>query len=246
MSNKKLSVADFITIVTAISVAITAVTQAYFYFRLDALWLMPLINPSIYFLEVVKVFLFLLIIILATFALEELYAYIIRKTRVKHKLRLSEISTQELSKALINNRKLYERNFLWFYLVVIVILSFVFIVLNPIIFITNPFVFGMIIGGVLGCILIIFLEKSLAKVLRFGILGIAIILISIFNAEMKFGQLRDAPYVYVKGELNEKYRVVEITQDQVIALNDKSKNLEIRLIKADQIKKIVAEVRPNQ
>ena len=62
MSNKKLSVADFITIVTAISVAITAVTQAYFYFRLDALWLMPLINPSIYFLEVVKVFLFLLII----------------------------------------------------------------------------------------------------------------------------------------------------------------------------------------
>ncbi|MDY6487963.1 hypothetical protein SKM51_12305 [Acinetobacter faecalis] len=104
----------------------------------------------------------------------------------------------------------------------------------------------MIIGGVLGCILIIFLEKSLAKVLRFGILGIAIILISIFNAEMKFGQLRDAPYVYVKGELNEKYRVVEITQDQVIALNDKSKNLEIRLIKADQIKKIVAEVSPNQ
>ena len=63
---------------------------------------------------------------------------------------------------------------------------------------------------------------------------------------MKFGQLRDAPYVYVKGELNEKYRVVEITQDQVIALNDKSKNLEIRLIKADQIKKIVAEVSPNQ
>ena len=43
-----------------------------------------------------------------------------------------------------------------------------------------------------------------------------------------------------------KYRLVEVTQDKVIIFKGVDSNYQIQLMNTDQIKKIVAEVSPNQ
>lgn len=43
-----------------------------------------------------------------------------------------------------------------------------------------------------------------------------------------------------------KYRLVEVTQDKVIIFKVVDSNYQIQLMNTDQIKKIVAEVSPNQ
>lgn len=48
MKIKDLSLTDYISGVSAIGLAISVISQSYFYFRLDALWIMSLISPTIY------------------------------------------------------------------------------------------------------------------------------------------------------------------------------------------------------
>ena len=54
MKIKELSLTDYISGVSAIGLAISVISQSYFYFRLDALWVMSLISPTIYLFDVIR------------------------------------------------------------------------------------------------------------------------------------------------------------------------------------------------
>jgi MFS family permease len=241
MNDKKLSITDFFAIITAISVTITAATQTYFYFRLDALWLMPLINPSIYLIEVIKVFLFLLCVLLITAVLGGMYAWLTKKIRHKKKIKISELDAKALTKLLDKNRKLYKRNFTRFYMGIFAILSFalIFIFKHSYLLIT-PLLSGGILGAALGCVLTIFLEKDLSRELKFVLLVACIIFISFFNAEMKYSLLKFAPNVHL---LNDKHdfngtKLIEISQGKVILLKRQQQSNEFTIVDTNEIKKI--------
>ena len=215
MKLKELSFTDLIAIFSAISIIVTAITQAFFYFRLGALWLMPLINSSIYLIEVIKVFIFLFFTIVSVVFMEILYSKITKKYRLRQKIKLNEVTDKDLNKLLIKNRDLYNNNFIKFYLVVLLIVVLVFKLFN---FTSTPFYFGVIVGAILGCVLIVVLEKDVSRKFKFGILSLSLVFTSILNAEFKYNQLNSLETVYLTDEKSEfnKAKLVEISSDKAI------------------------------
>ena len=109
MKIKDLSLTDYISGVSAIGLAISVISQSYFYFRLDALWVMSLISPTIYLFDVIKVIVFLLILVGGVIALEQFYRYLTKKFR--HKKKIKYVESKSIDDLLIKNRANYERNF---------------------------------------------------------------------------------------------------------------------------------------
>lgn len=98
MKLKELSLTDLIALISTISVLVSVTSQAYFYYRLDALWVMSLLTPSIYFVEVVKVIILFILLFSNILIVELLFKKIIKYISGKKKVKLlnNEADVQEL------------------------------------------------------------------------------------------------------------------------------------------------------
>ena len=100
MKFKELSITEFLSIITAIALVVCVITQTYFYFRLDALWVMSLIPPSIYFFEIIKIIVIFIFSISLIFIFEECYKKLTKRFRHKRKIRY--IDSKSVQTILIN------------------------------------------------------------------------------------------------------------------------------------------------
>lgn len=237
MKIKDLSLTDYISGVSAIGLAISVISQSYFYFRLDALWIMSLISPTIYLFDVVKVIVLLLILLGGVIALEQLYRYLTKKFRHKKKIRYVE--GKLIDDLLIKNRVNYERNFYLFLCILICIFIFLFAFLK---FKTTFFLF-VILGIFLGIVMLIALDKTLSKEIRRTFLGLLLFVGSLLHGEYKYIQIVELPQVLLKDKKSEfnQSKLLEVTKTDAILFQRNNKGaVNFKIISLNQIDKIIA------
>ena len=62
MQLKEISITEIMGLLSFVGIAISVIAQTYFYLRLDAIWVMSIISPTIYLLDIIKVIVCLLVI----------------------------------------------------------------------------------------------------------------------------------------------------------------------------------------
>ena len=247
MKLKELSLTDLIAFFSAISITVTFTSQTYFYYRLDSLWLMAVITPSSYILEVIKVFLILFVLLIYILILKAFYDYSFKKKLTKKKVKLTSNNSLKIREILLKDRKKYE-SYLTIWVCIftggIVFTLLFFRVIDSSKSLIIPLLIGACVGGVLSLIF----SKNLDKSIKFSIWGIVIILVSLLNAEFKYNQLNRLETVYLTDEKSDfnKAKLVEISSDKAILLKrDIKTNIEIKIVPIDDIEKIVVEKRSN-
>lgn len=239
MKLKELSFTDLIAIFSTIAILVSIASQTYFYFRLDALWILSFLTPSIYFIEVIRVMILFILIFFNVICIEQVFKwglkYIVKKKRVR-------LSTYESTFDVLNKSyKKYETNQTIFFGVIVFV---EWILLDYFIgyFSITIFVFVCAISGL---ILALLIDKTLDRIVRFVTLGLIILFITALNGELKIRELKQTPKVFVKDNPTYEYKVLEVIQNRVIVFDDRKTNIEIKIVPIDDIEKIVVEKRSN-
>jgi len=237
MNIRDLSLTDYISGVSAIGLTISVISQSYFYFRLDALWVMSLISPTIYLFDVIKVIVLLLILVGGVIALEQFYRYLTKKFRHKKKVRY--IEGKSIDDLLIKNRVRYERNFNIFLCVLVCIFTFFLALLK----FRATLALFVILGIFLGIVILIALDKTLSKVTRRTFLGLLLFVGSLLHGEYKYMQIVELPQVLLKDKKSEfnQSKLLEVTKtDAILFQRDNKRAVSFKIINLNQIDKIIA------
>jgi hypothetical protein len=239
MKLKELSFTDLIAIFSAISILVSIASQTYFYFRLDALWILSFLTPSIYFIEVIRVMILFILIFFNAICIEELFKWGLKYIVKKKKVRLS--THQNSYDLLTKSYKKYETNQTIFFGVILFV---EWVLLNYCLgyFSITILIFVCAISGL---ILALLTDKTLDRMIRFVTLGLIILFITALNGELKIRELKQTPKVFVKDNPTYEYKVLEAIQNRVIVFDDKKTNIEIKIVPIDDIEKIVVEKRSN-
>ncbi len=237
MKIRELSITDYISGVSAIGLTISVISQSYFYFRLDALWVMSLISPTIYLFDVIKVIVFLLVLVGGVIALEQFYRYLTKKFR--HKKKIKYVESKSIDDLLIKNRANYERNFYIFLCTLICIFIFFLTFLK----FKVTLVLFVILGIFLGIVILIALDKTLSKVTRRTLLGLLLFVGSLLHGEYKYIQIVELPHVLLKDKNSEfnQAKLLEVTKTDAILFQRNNKGaVNFKIISLNQIDKIIA------
>ena len=78
MKLKEFSLTDIIAVISTVALVVTMASQTYFYYKLDALWVMSILSPSVYFIEVMKVLLLTSILIVGVSIFETIYSFLLK------------------------------------------------------------------------------------------------------------------------------------------------------------------------
>ena len=94
---------------------------------------------------------------------------------------------------------------------------------------------------ILGLSLALFKNKSLDLLTRRLTLILIVISVTALNAEIKISRLKNAPVVFIKESNSKVVRatLVEAYQDKIIVANSKDLNGGLKILKLDQVEKIV-------
>ena len=144
---------------------------------------------------------------------------------------------KEINILLIKNKKSYIRGFTVFS---ILLLMIIFCGLSKLgISVTNSIIYWTYF--ILGLSLALLTNKSLDLVTRRLTLILIVISVTALNAEIKISRLKNAPVVFVKESNSKVVRatLVEAYQDKIIVANSKDLNGGLKILKLDQVEKIV-------
>ena len=234
MKLKEFSLTDIIAVISTVALVVTMASQTYFYYKLDALWVMSILSPSVYFIEVMKVLLLTSILIVGVSIFETIYSFLLKILIIKRKIPYKN-NEKEINILLIKNKKSYIRGFTVFS---ILLLMIIFCGLSKLgISVTNSIIYWTYF--ILGLALLT--NKSLDLVTRRLTLILIVISVTALNAEIKISRLKNAPVVFVKESNSKVVRatLVEAYQDKIIVANSKDLNGGLKILKLDQVEKIV-------
>ena len=147
------------------------------------------------------------------------------------------IMNSKCQQTLIKNKKSYIRGFTVFS---ILLLMIIFCGLSKLgISVTNSIIYWTYF--ILGLSLALLTNKSLDLVTRRLTLILIVISVTALNAEIKRSRLKNAPVVFVKESNSKVVRatLVEAYQDKIIVANSKDLNGGLKILKLDQVEKIV-------
>lgn len=220
MKVKELSIGEIVTILTGIGLSISVIAQSYFYFRLNSIWVMSLISPTIYLLDVIKVISILLTLLIGILGIEIAYRKCTKKIRVRKRIVYRQ--GDDILDYLNKNRIKYEITFRVF---LIAVLAMVIIFLLPTLNFKANLVFYFIFGICLGTVLMLVLEKSLSRKFRLFTTLFLLVISSILYGEYKFIKLENLPQIIQKNHstLNNRLYLLEISRTNAVLL-ERSEN----------------------
>ena len=236
MKLKEFSLTDIIAVISAAALIVTMASQTYFYYKLDALWVMSILSPSVYFIEVMKVLLLTSILIVGVSIFETIYSFLLKILIIKRKIPYKN-NEKEINILLIKNKKSYIRGFTVFSILLLMIIFGGVSKLG--ISVTNSIIYWTYF--ILGLSLALLTNKSLDLVTRRLTLILIVISVTALNAEIKISRLKNAPVVFIKESNSKVVRatLVEAYQDKIIVANSKDLNGGLKILKLDQVEKIV-------
>lgn len=79
MIQKELSLTELFGALSVIALSISVISNAYFYYSLDAMWVMSILSPAFYISEIIKVLALIFAPIALVGMLMDLYAFLLRK-----------------------------------------------------------------------------------------------------------------------------------------------------------------------
>lgn len=82
MIKKELSITELFGILSVVALSISVISNAFFYYSLDALWVMSILSPTFYVFEIIKVATITASAILAVGGLMNLYKFLLKKSRL--------------------------------------------------------------------------------------------------------------------------------------------------------------------
>ncbi|MDD0802097.1 hypothetical protein N5E66_15495 [Acinetobacter johnsonii] len=236
MKFKESSLTDIIAAISAVALVVTMASQTYFYYRLDALWLLSILPPSVFFIEVLRVLALVVILILGAFASEAIYKLIIKLCMKKRKI-LYKDNADAIKNLLDKKRKSFVRGYAVFsivllYFVLVAFQKFGFLITTEVMFWT-AFTWGSLLKTVS--------SKELNNITRRVSLVFILICTTALNAEIKIAYINTAPIVFMKSEKGERNEVklLDMYQDKVIVFYQNDSKYEFNVLQSDQIEKIV-------
>lgn len=236
MKLKEFSLTDIIAVISTVALVVTMASQTYFYYKLDALWVMSILSPSVYFIEVMKVLLLTSILIVGVSIFETIYSFLLKILIIKRKIPYKN-NEKEINILLIKNKKSYIRGFTVFSILLLMIIFWGLSKLG--ISVSNSIIYWTYF--ILGLSVALLTNKSLDLVTRRLTLILIVISVTALNAEIKISRLKNAPVVFVKESNSKVVRatLVEAYQDKIIVANSKDLNGGLKILKLDQVEKIV-------
>lgn len=240
MIKKELSITELFGVLSAIALMVSVFSNAFFYYSLDAMWVMSILSPSFYVFEILKVLAILMLSIFVVGLSIDAYQWIIKnsfKFRKKQRLKLNhnfktcDPAYQKLTK--LNNS--YE---FWQTIFVILVSTTIFCSLVIIGYISTTSLLwnSMLVGLVLG----VFTNKEVKrdKALKIFVFIILIIFSACFSGQLKLNSLTELPIAMLKNDkTHTSWYVLDGSQDKLILLNQKLKN-EIKVVKFEEIDRI--------
>lgn len=216
MIKKDLSIPELFGVLSVIALSISVLSNVYFYYCLDAMWVMSILSPTFYISEILKVLVLMSIAICFVGLLMDAFKWLIKtsyKVRLKECLKLpsqhdaSDIHYQKIIKL--------EKSFQFWQMIFIVTVSTIFIFL-----------------------LTLFKFISFASMLWSSILIGLVALTTCFSAHIKLNNLDQLPIAKLKNtkDITDWY-VLDGSQDKLILLNLSPQKV-IKVVKLDEIDRI--------
>lgn len=82
MIKKELSITELFGVLSVVALSISVLSNAFFYYSLDALWVMSVLSPTFYIFEIIKVTAILFSAIAVVGGLIELYQFLLKKSQI--------------------------------------------------------------------------------------------------------------------------------------------------------------------
>ena len=225
-----------------IALCISVSFNAFFYYFLDALWVVSTLSPSIYIAEIFKVLGVLLMSIVTVGLLMDGYDLFFRcLIKLKGKSRLKLYSDPSRNKVILTKIKTFNQRYVFWqnvFVTLTTILILMFLVHFKIFSATSLFFFSIIIGLVLA----IFNHQELKKdrSLKFFVFFILTFACTFYAAYMKCESIDHLPQAILKNDkTNQHWQVLNGGQDKMILLQRDS-NDTIKVVKFDEIDRIIS------
>ncbi|OTG62743.1 hypothetical protein B9T29_05860 [Acinetobacter sp. ANC 3903] len=242
MKLKESSLTDFIAAISAVALVVTMASQTYFYYRLDALWLLSILPPSVFFLEVMRVLALTVILIAGALGAETIYKFVIKICIRKRKI-IYKNNEKEIKILLDKKRKSFVLGYTIFsilllYFILIGLRKFGFLITSQVMFWT-AFTWGSLLKTVA--------SRELDNVSRRISLIFVLICATALNAEIKIAYINNAPVILIKGEneVKSELKLLDMYQDKVIVFYRNNSKYEFNVLQSDQIEKIVGSASVN-
>lgn len=242
MKLKESSLTDIIAAISTVALVVTMASQTYFYYRLDAIWLLSILPPSVFFLEVMRVLVLTVILIAGAFGAETIYKFFIKICIRKRKI-IYKNNEKEIKILLDKKRKSFVRGYIIFsilllYFILIGLRKFGFLITSPVMFWT-AFTWGSLLKTVA--------SRELDSVSRRISLIFVLICATALNAEIKIAYINNAPVILIKGEneMKSELKLLDMYQDKAIVFYRNNSKYEFNVLQSDQIEKISGSVSVN-
>lgn len=190
MIKKEFSLTDVFGALSVVALMISVLSNAFFYYSLDAMWVMSILSPSFYIFEILKVILFLAGSISCVGFLMDAYKWLVSKSfklrKKKHyKLSVDNSEKERLQRILILQNRKFQ---FWQSLFVIVIFTLIVTILQIYRWIdfASMLWMSLIVGMVLG--ILTHAEVKQDKALKFFILIILVAITTCLSAQLKLNQ----------------------------------------------------------
>ncbi|QCO22421.1 hypothetical protein C9E88_013450 [Acinetobacter cumulans] len=240
MLKKELTVSDLIALLSVFAVGLSVLSNAYFYYSLDALWIMSTLSPSVYFVEVFRVLFLVCLLIISAACFEWLYKILLKSLFRKRKI-FYKNNEQEIKNLLAKKRKSFIRGYTVFS---VLLMNLIFKVLENFgfIFTIQIYIWAFFIFGLSMALVT---NHTLDLITKRITLALMVILVTALNAEIKIAYLSEAPTVYFKdnSSRSQQAQLLEAYQDKIIVFRQAitGDDKVITILKIDQVERIVAK-----
>ncbi|MEG6547374.1 hypothetical protein V6C59_16015 [Acinetobacter bereziniae] len=242
MIKRELSITELFGVLSVVALTISVFSNAYFYYSLDAIWVMSILSPTFYIFEILKVLVLMAGSILVVGFLMDIFKWMIKKSYKFRQKKRFKLSTQNILtdckyKEIFKQNESFQFWQTTFVIVICTIIVVLFTLFGLIKFnsmLWNSFLMGLTLG--------IFTNKEIKKdkELKLFVFIVFFALITCFSAQIKLNDIEKLPVAKLKNdkELINWY-VLDGSQDKLILLQQSSRNV-IKIVKFEEIDRIIS------
>lgn len=245
MIKKELSITELFGVLSVIALTISVFSNAYFYYYLDAMWVMSILSPTFYISEILKVLMLMSLAIIVVGFLMDAFKWLVKKSFIFRKKQRFVLSVQQNTNNIVYQRILKkDKSFQFWQTIFVIVISTITIFLLTFlgfISITSMLWNSVLIGFVVG----LFTNKEIRKdkELKLFILIGVVVFTTCFSAELKLNNIHQLPIAKLKNDKGVKntldWYVLDGSQDKLILLNQSSKKV-IKVVKFEEIDRIIS------
>ena len=241
MIKKELSITELFGVLSVIALSISVLSNAFFYFSLDALWVMSVLSPTFYIFEIIKVTVILFSAIAGVGGLIALYKFLLKKWQIlkpKARYRLNiHGDNSELKRSVKSSERRFEIGQIFFISIVttigtVILFHFKWIGYTSVLWCT------VLAGSILTFLTDNEIHKD--KSSRIVILSIITLFATCFSAQLKLNSIQNAPIAFLKSPDKNKWYVLDGFQDKVILLSQEKNKSNIKVVKFEEIDRITS------